>query len=201
MTRSINNIVFDLGAVLLHWQPREIAQAFTPDPLLQDSLLDNIFYHDEWQRLDAGVIDEQQAIEHFARNTGLDTGEVARLMLLVKQSLMPKQDSVELLTMLKDQHRVYCLSNICNEIFEFVSQRHDFFNLFEDTVISAQVKMIKPDPAIFRYMLDRFKAEPRNTLFIDDMPANIAAAQSLGIRGIQFENASLCKAAINNIIR
>jgi putative hydrolase of the HAD superfamily len=196
---KLRNIVFDLGAVLLHWHPQEIVAAFTPDQSLQAVLLQQVFHHNDWQRLDKGNINERQAIDCFARNTNLSTRKISELMALVKQSLLAKEDTVALLLALKEQHRLFCLSNICTEIYDFVSDRYTFFNEFEDVVVSAQVNMIKPDPAIFKYMLNRFNIAPENTLFIDDIPANIAAAQELGIHGVQFVDATDCKAAIEKI--
>ena len=200
MQTNIRNIVFDLGAVLLHWQPEKIVQNYTEDTHLQNQLLTNIFYHEDWQLLDKGTITEQQALARFANNSGLSEADTKNLMALIKRSLLPKEDSVLLLETLKRNHQIFCLSNICTEIFDYVSERHAFFQLFDDVIVSAQVKMIKPDPEIFDYMLTRFSVKPEETIFIDDMHANITSAQSLGIHGIQFDHAVNCRAAIEKII-
>lgn len=197
----IKNTVFDLGAVLLHWHPEEIASRHTPEPSIQQNLLDNIFYHQDWKRLDQGIIDEQQAIRCFADNTGLPLSEMAQLMSSIKDSLLAKEDTVELMMELKQRgHRLFCLSNICTGIFDFVAQRYDFFDAFEDVIVSAQVNMIKPDPEIFKYMLECFNIQPQETLFIDDLPANVVSARALGIHGIQFTNIEDCRQAIQHIL-
>ena len=197
----ITNTVFDLGAVLLHWSPEQIAAEFVSDREQQQLLLDQVFHHRDWQRLDLGEINEAQAIQCFADNTGLPRSQIVKLIAFIKEFLVPKPETVELLQELRDRgHRIFCLSNICTEIYQHVAARYPFFREFEDVIVSAEVKLAKPDPEIFRYMLQRFGIRPEQTLFIDDMPANVQSAARLGIRTVRFTEISDCRRAIRHII-
>ena len=198
---TIKNTVFDLGAVLFHWNPEAIAQEFAEDVTQRQLLLDQVFHHQDWKRLELGEITERQAIQSFANNTGLPLARMEALIDSIKAYLTPKEDTVALLLELQQQgHRLFCLSNICTEIYQHVATRHTFFDAFEDVIVSAEVKLAKPDPKIFQYMLKRFNILPEETLFIDDMPANVASASSLGIQAIQFTEIADCRRAIARII-
>lgn len=197
----ITNTVFDLGAVLLHWNPEQIAAEFVSDRRQQQLLLDQVFHHRDWQRLDLGEINEAQAIQCFTDNTGLARSQIVNLIAFIKEFLVPKPETVELLQELRGRgHRIFCLSNICTEIYQYVAARYPFFREFEDVIVSAEVKLAKPDPEIFRYMLQRFGIRPEQTLFIDDMPANVQSAAGLGIRTVRFTEISDCRRAIRHII-
>ncbi|MCF7980368.1 MAG: HAD family phosphatase [Pseudomonadales bacterium] len=198
---TIKNTVFDLGAVLVHWSPEEIAQQFAQDEMQKQLLLDQVFHHQDWKRLDLGAITEQQAIQSFARNTALPLSRIKALLDAIKAYLTPKEETVALLSELHQQgHRLFCLSNICMEIFEHLASRYTFFDLFEDIIVSAEVKLAKPDPEIFKYMLNRFDILPEETLFIDDLPANVESANNLGIQAIRFTEIADCRRAMARII-
>lgn len=197
----IKNTVFDLGAVLFHWSPEAIAQQFAEDAVQQQLLLDQVFHHQDWKRLDLGELTERQAIQSFANNTKLPIARIETLIEAIKDYLKPKTETVDLLLELQRQgHRLFCLSNICTEIYQHIATRHTFFDAFEDVIVSAEVKLAKPDPEIFKYMLNRFAILPEETLFIDDMPANVKSANDLGIQAIQFSGIADCRRAIQRII-
>ncbi len=200
-TAQIKNTVFDLGAVLLEWNPEDIAHRFAEDESTKQLLLEYVFHHQDWKRLDLGEIDANQAVQSFAKNSGLPLPLMESLMAFIKSYLTAKSESVELLKELQQRgHRVFCLSNICRELYDHVTGQNPFFELFEDAIVSADIKLAKPDPRIFEYMLTRFNIRPEETLFIDDMPANIESANQLGIQGIRFTEIDDCRRAISNII-
>ena len=200
-TAQIKNTVFDLGAVLLEWDPEDIAEQFSGNESEKELLLNSVFYHQDWKRLDLGHIDANQAIQCFAGNSGLSLPLMESLMEFIKGYLTAKEESVALLKELQQRgHRVFCLSNICRELYDHVTEQNPFFGLFEDAIVSADIKLAKPDPRIFEYMLTRFNIRPEETLFIDDMPANIESANQLGIQGIRFTEIDDCRRAISNII-
>ena len=84
-------------------------------------------------------------------------------------------------------HNLYILSNWDSESFALLAQEYpDFFNLFDGIVISGKVGLVKPDPAIFEYILNKYDLEPSDTVFIDDQQENIDAAQAMGIYSIRY---------------
>ncbi len=97
--------------------------------------------------------------------------------------------SVELLRRLKEQgYGIYGLTNWSAETIPIAFAKYDFFSLFDGIVVSGEEKLIKPDPKIYRILLERYNLSAENTLFIDDSPANIEAASQLGFQTILFDN-------------
>ncbi|HWC72405.1 MAG TPA: HAD-IA family hydrolase, partial [Gemmatimonadales bacterium] len=103
----------------------------------------------------------------------------------------PLQETVDLLLPLKEAgFELHGLSNWSSEKFAAVRTKYPFFQLFETILLSGDVKVVKPDPRIFRALLDRINRPASECLFIDDLEENIAAARSLGFETIRFESAA-----------
>ena len=163
----IKQVIFDLGAVLLHWSPEGIVSGFTNDTALQQRLLAGVFHHPHWQAMDQGLIGEAEAIGYFAENSATEPQLIQRLMAYVRDYLTPKAGTIQAMEDLKSAgYGIFGLSNICDEIYTDMVARHEFFQHFDDIVVSARVKLIKPDPALFSYTLERFAIEAAETLFI-----------------------------------
>ena len=79
------------------------------------------------------------------------------------------------------------------ECFDYLSEQYNFWDKFKGIVVSADIKLIKPDPKIYNYTLNKFNLIPKETVFIDDMLENITAAKNIGIYGIHFTDLAVCK--------
>lgn len=183
------SIIFDLGAVMVDWNPLAIAQQFTSNSKFQQSIIQKLFLHENWIDFDNGQISETQLIRQAAERLELSLDQTQQLMQSAKESLHAKSDMLSLLQLAKATGlKTYCLSNLSHEWFAYLSQRHDFFNLFDGKVISAQEGMGKPNLEIYQTLLSRYNVNSENTLFIDDRSDNTQAAASLGINCITFEH-------------
>jgi putative hydrolase of the HAD superfamily len=121
-------------------------------------------------------------------------------MKSVPQSLIPKTETIELMYLLKSKgHSLFCLSNMHAASITYLEKNYSFLNIFEGVVISCKINMVKPDPEIFKYILSIYHLEPAQTVFIDDSPANIEAAENISIKTILFENAAQCLKALESI--
>lgn len=89
---------------------------------------------------------------------------------------------------------LYIIGNFGDEFWDKFRPTQPIFDLFMDAIISGKEKLLKPDPAIFHAALTRFALEPHQALFIDDVPANVAGAESIGIRSHQFIDAPTVRA-------
>jgi HAD superfamily hydrolase (TIGR01509 family) len=185
------NVVWDVGNVLLSWNVRTILQDHLPPGHDLDLYRREIFDHRDWIDLDRGTLDEEEAILRFAQRTGAPLDLLHRLVHASKSALTPMPES---LALLEELHRrgvgLYVLSNMSHGTWEFLRPRHDFWDRFHGIVISAQVRLVKPDPAIYRHLLDAHSLAAGETLFMDDRPENVAGARSLGIHSFLFEGAS-----------
>ena len=153
----------------------------------------------EKSTLDRGTLGEDVLLQRIAERAGRPVPELKGLFEVVRDSLHPKQDTVALLGSLSARGvPLYCLSNMPSKIYATLSQRFDFWQHFDGIVISGDIRMVKPEPAIFRHLLERYGLRAGDTVFVDDLPANVEAAQRLGLHGVVFENAAQCELALQS---
>ena len=194
------NIVFDFGAVVFSWRPDDIVSGIFPQraATAQDAhtLAGQIFHHEDWQNFDRGTIEQAALIERTAQRLHLPHAAMHSLVQSIPQHLTPIPGTVELLTRLRDRRdqqgdiRLYFLSNMPAPYARILEQRHHFLQWFDGGMFSADVKTVKPQPEIFRMLESRYGLLPARTVFIDDLPANVAAARSHGWQAIHFESAT-----------
>ena len=195
-------IIFDLGGVVIEWDPAEIVRSFTPDPSLGESLLRNIFHHPDWVKKDRGSLSAEALVGRFALRTGLSAAEIERLMALVRASLHLKNDTLAWIHELKTEgFPLYCLSNMPSDHEAYLRQRYGFWDLFDGIVTSNRVGLVKPEPEIFRHLLEAHGLDPEKCVFIDDWEANIQVAGTFGIRGIQFRNVPDARRQFEQLLR
>jgi putative hydrolase of the HAD superfamily len=190
---SIRNIIFDLGGVLLDWNPEKILQGFYSDSASRTLLMGELFLHPEWRTFNRGGLREAELVASLRGRTGRPAAELTALLHAVRESLVTKPDTVALLRSL---HRrgipLYCLSDMPVSVYAHVRLRHEFWDAFSGIVISGEVKMMKPEREVFQHLLTRFKLEARQTVFVDDLPLNIEGARAVGLHAIQFLDAAQC---------
>jgi putative hydrolase of the HAD superfamily len=194
------NIIFDLGGVVVTWKPEKLVQSFTDDLKIQDILLSKLIRHPDWIELDRGSILLSEAVKRCTDRTGLSPEYITRFMKSVPLSLIPNTETIELVHSLKNKgHNLFCLSNMHAASISYLEQTFSFLNLFEGVIISCRINMVKPDPKIFKHLLKTYHLEPARTVFIDDSPANIEAAENIGIKAILFKDAAQCLMALESI--
>lgn len=194
------NVVFDFGAVLFTWRPDLLVQKLFP---LQAAtapaarhLADAIFHHQDWQAFDAGTAELPCVVQRTARRLGLTQETLHRLMSGIPEQLAPIPETVALLARMvqrREQHndlRLYYLSNMPAPYARVLEQRHPFLAWFDGGIFSGDVKLVKPQPEIFRLLESRYLLDPGKTVFIDDLMANVEAARACGWRSICFESAA-----------
>ena len=188
------NIVFDLGGVVFNWQPEAIISRVFENPATQHLVKTEIFEHDDWVALDRGTLDFNQAVDRGAERTGLPQSEIERLLNAVPPSLTPIHDTVELVRSLSSsEHKLFVLSNMQFASIAYLEATHDIWNLFDGIVISCRIQKVKPEIEIYEHLLTVHQLNAIETVFIDDMSKNLAAASSIGIQTIKFEDPFQCR--------
>ena len=186
---DIQAVVFDFGGVLLDWNPRYLYRPFFPEnPQAMEDFFLEVGFH-EWNlSLDKGrpfaeAVPELSA--QFPHHSELIRAFDERWHHCIGGRI---EGTIDILRTLKEAgtHSLYGLSNWSAETFYRIRPDYEFFDWFDFIVLSGEVKLIKPDPAIFQYLLDQTGQPAEACVFIDDMAYNVEAAQQLGIRGIQF---------------
>lgn len=188
----IKNVIFDLGKVLINWDLDTFSKKYTTDLKLQKSIVDDIFMHNDWHMLDKGAITEEEAELRFSTRLSLNKEEIRKIILEARKIMTLKTETYNELKRLKKSYNIFCISNMSHKSWQVVKSEHTFIEYFDDIVISAEVKMIKPAKEIFSYALEKFKINANESIFIDDLKDNIVSAESLGLKGILFDESKKC---------
>ncbi len=187
--RRVRNVIFDFGGVLVNWRPQAIIDSFYAEPELREALRTHAFQHGDWLEMDRGTLDEASVVRRCAARMARPESELERLFDHVRAALTPIEPTVAWLRELRGRGglRLYGLSNMSEAIFAYLDERHDFFKLFDGIVVSAAVKLLKPEPAIYEHLRDRFALDFAESVFIDDLERNVESARRLGLPAIRFE--------------
>lgn len=182
----MKNIIFDIGNVLLSFQPEQFLKQYYDEQTMGD-LLTIIFCSDEWLELDLGNLTIDEAIEIFSNRNPQYKDEIHFVLKNWTKMMTPIQENVDIAYKLKEKgYSLYILSNFHDEAIQEMYNKYPFFTIFDGSVISAYEHMIKPNPKFYQTLLDRYHLDPQECLFIDDMLANITIANIFGITGIHL---------------
>lgn len=197
----LKNVIFDLGGVLIEWNPDRILDSYYTEPEVRAIMKAQMFQHADWLQLDRGTMNEAELVARLGVRTGRPAAELSGLFDAVRESLHAKPDTV---TLLEKLHRrgvpLYCLSNISSDIFKYLRERHSFWGVFRGIVISGDLQIMKPEPEIFELLLNRYGMTAAQTVFIDDNASNIEAARAHGIHTVWFKNAGQCELELEEIL-
>jgi 2-haloacid dehalogenase len=201
MPSPIKAIIFDFGNVLLEWNPRNVYKRYFPDnPQALERFFEEVNFmdwnlqQDKGRPFAEGIAILSQQFPHYShliqayRDHWIDSvgGSIA--------------GSVEILKQLKRAgYPLYGLSNWSAETFPHARQKYDFFDLFDDMVISGEVGRVKPDPVIFQILLEKIGRPARECLLIDDSFPNINQAEKLGFEVVHFQSSEQLAATLQDL--
>ena len=188
------NLVFDLGGVVVRWDPDAIIAGVFHDEETKRKVKKGVFEDADWLELDRGTLGREDAIARAAKRTGVAEAEIKRLLHAVPPSLVVFPETVELLRRLKRKgYRLYCLSNMHFASIEYLEKTQKFWDVFDGAVISCRLQLCKPEAGIYEHLLRTHGLKAEETLFIDDVQKNLDAAAQLGIKILRFESAAQCE--------
>lgn len=186
---AVEAVVFDLGGVLVDWDPRHLYRRLLADDAAVEAFLAEIGF-DEWNhRMDSGERRWDEAVaelsERFPHHRELIASYPARFLETLAG---PVRGTLEVLDELHRAGRVrlLALTNWSAETFRLARDELDFLHRFEAVVVSGEERVAKPDPAIFGLLVDRHGLDPETTLLVDDREVNVAAAVQVGMQGHVF---------------
>ena len=200
-TVLFDTVLFDLGAVLIDWNPRYLyGPLFNGDEKAMEHFLAEIA--PPWWNLeiDAGKTFDQAVAERVRERP-----DHAGMITLWKDGWekMLRDEiagSVEILGELRKKgHRLHALTNWSAETFPIARRRFEFLKWFEDIVVSGEVGLAKPDPRIFALTVERCRLDPARTVFIDDSLRNVEAGRNAGIHALHFRDPHQLRADLSRL--
>ncbi|MDO4788502.1 MAG: HAD family phosphatase [Johnsonella sp.] len=185
------NIVFDMGNVLVDYNPENVIRRFSDDESLISEIKNRLFFSAEWILLDAGLLSEEEAIEKIiARMQSAQMKELTRKCFAHwhEYNVWAMPGMSEVLIRLKEkEHRIYVLSNASIRLPGCYRNFMPEWQLYDGLLFSAEEKCIKPQKIIYHKFFERFRLNPAECFFIDDLPQNIEGAKSCGMDGYVFK--------------
>jgi|SRR5579863_5242079 len=182
--------VFDLGGVLIDWNPRYLyRKLFDGDDTAMEHFLATVCTSHWNLRLDGGrtLADACASLkaEHPSHSRMID----AWMERYDEMLGGPIQGTVDLLGELRARNvPIYALSNWSAETFPAAQKRFDFLQWFHGTVLSGHIRLLKPDPRIYQHLFETHKIDPAEAVYVDDVQANVDAASAQGMHGIHFSD-------------
>lgn len=180
--KQIKNVIFDVGGVLIDYRWKQMLIDFGySDEQAEISGL-RILSHPIWRDMDKGIISEEDVIlaykEMFPEDSSLIDHLFTRadLMHVCRENLYPIIESL-----FDRGYKVYILSNYSNRLFNIHTKTIPFFDKCSGIVVSCDIKMLKPEPEIYRYILSKYNLVAEECLFLDDNEDNVAGAITVGI--------------------
>ncbi len=191
-------VVFDLGGVLVDWNPRHLYRKLFPgDDAGMEHFLATVCTPDCNEQQDAGR-PFAEATAALQRRYPEHAERIAAWWERWDEMCPgPIAGGPALLHEVKAAgFSVYALSNWSAETWPRIQHRFDFFSAFDGIVISGAIGIKKPDPAIYRHLIETYALEPGSTLFIDDSARNVEAAREVGLQALRFESTSRLREAL-----
>ena len=183
----IRAVMFDIGGVILKDDFLSFFAGFEDETGKTKEELYSLFFGRALQRYERGEIGAEE-YWRVCRECGISP----KLLKEIKNGwtcvLKPMEGSMDIVMKLRGRYRLGAVTNVIDQMAEFIRRRFDVYRLFDVVILSYEVGMRKPEPGIYRLALERLGVRPEESVFIDNTEENVEGARRLGIRGIVFKN-------------
>lgn len=197
---KVHNIVFDIGNVVVRWDPTLIVQRTFGTIEPAEPLRDAIFGHPLWLRLNRGELTELEAKRAYADLLGLKADSLDQLFFHIKDSQALRTETIALMGNLQAQnYRLFALTDNVHEIVHYLKQTYQFWSMFENATVSAEIGVLKPSAEIFHHLLNTNDLDAAQTLFFDDVPKNVEGAKRVGMNAFVFSDAKPALADLRSL--
>ena len=198
----IRNIIFDIGNVLVKNKDLDFFRGKGFDEQTVIRVAGATCFSPVWTELDRGIWPLEKIIDGFVENCPESEREIRMSMEnlsgYIEQFPYTKEWIAELH---RDEFRVYCLSNLSDKILQDCARELDFLPLLDGYLLSYRENLVKPNHKIYERMLERFRLQANECIFIDDRKENVVAAISVGINGFVFTDLNVAKQNIQKMTK
>jgi len=197
----MKNIVFDLGGVLIDWNPRFLYRKLFQKESEMEYFLGHICTQEWNEQQDGGRSFAEGEAELIAKHPEFEAFISAYHFRWPEMLNGPIAGTVKILAKLAEQKKVrlLALTNWSAETFPYAEKNFEFLKTFDTIVVSGRIKLKKPDPAIFHHLIEVGKIKAQETLFIDDNQQNIQTAQAMSFHAEHFKSSELLEKRLRNL--
>lgn len=185
----MKNLILDIGNVICEWNPEKLVAGVFDEASEQQEALEHVIGHPDWRALDQGTLSLEEARDNACTRCSLQAEKIMELYEATPPSLEVFPHMVETIEELHAEGvPLYVLSNMQEHAWEYVEETYDFWPYFEGIVVSWEIKLIKPDPAIYEHITETYELRPEETVFVDDTLENIEAAREFGLEALHLHS-------------
>ena len=184
---TYKNIIFDVGDTLVDFRHHDYMSELGFDEETITFLTDNMIFTDFWEDMDRGDKDLDEACEHFCGLYPELSEEITKFWDNIEAIVTEYDYAKPLIMSMKEKgYKVFLFSNYPDKLSQMHWSKFSFLPEMDGYLISAKAHLMKPDPAFYRMLMDRYRLKSEECVFIDDNENNIAAAEKIGWRAIHF---------------
>ena len=197
----IKNIVFDVGKVLVSFEPEQYLKDLGYDEITRKIVMSSIFKSPLWDENDRGVMSTQELADGFVANAPEYETQIREAFKQVGGTIELMPHAVKWVEDLKARgYHLYIISNYGEYTYEQTEHKLKFLPYMDGIIFSFQYKMLKPQREIYETLLQKFQLEPEECVFIDDRLENVEGAKKSGFHGIQFHNYEQASSELNQLL-
>lgn len=196
----VDSIIFDVGKVLVEYDWKSYLDTFPYSGEVKQRIGKAVFESKTWNEQDRGTLPAGEYIRQFVENDPELEKEILQVLATNEKTISVYDYSETWTHYLKDRgFHLYILSNYPERLLEKTRPDMTFLKYMDGIVFSSEVRQIKPEPEIYRTLLETFQIDPKRAVFLDDRQENLDAAAKFGIRTIRFQNLKQAAAELKKI--
>lgn len=187
----IRNIIFDIGGVLLDYNPKTYLDKLNIEEGKRKELNDIIFHNQKWKDCLNGFITNSELIEYLIKENLKYKNEIEQILSKnnLKYMLPPKQEMIEYYKSLKQkEYKIYLCSNITEDTYNYIKDSFEIIQVADGGVFSCFENISKPNVEIYQKLIEKYNLDIEKSILIDDTKRNIISANDIGLKGILFNN-------------
>lgn len=197
----IKNIVFDIGNVLMDYNPDRYMDDLGFDQITKDAVSSAMFCNPLWDESDRGVLTSEQLLSGFIANNPAFESAIRQAYTSVGDTVTLMPYTLPWIESLKSRgYRLYILSNYADRTYQLSQHKMAFLPYMDGVVFSYRCHLIKPQQEIYRHLCTTHSLNPSETVFLDDRSENVDGAQKYGLHSIHFQNYSQASQELESLL-
>ena len=197
----IKNIVFDIGKVLVYFEPEKVMDELGFSAEAKETIIKELFEKPLWEEGDRGALSIAETLQMYIEGAPQYEAEIRSLYENVDRTITMMPHTIPWMKELKERgYKLYIISNYAENTFYKTEEKLEFLQYVDGDIFSYRYKLLKPEPAIYNLLLDTYGLKAQESVFIDDRDSNVEGAIAVGFKGIQFHTYEQAKKELEDML-